>query len=167
MDKKFFKNIISNISELEEKRDALNHEIWVEKRKIKDIFVSKPGWDLFASRYCVDGDDYVNSIDDYVKDGINTSRSSIHLSISFEDNLVIINDYVNWGYDGQEDWTFEIPIDKFIEFCSCDDYMQKVIDRYIAIKKCREEREEREYAEQKELKEKELYEELKKKYGNI
>ena len=50
---------------------------------------------------------------------------------------------------------------KFIEFCSSDDYMQKVLDRYISIKNYIKKKEELE----KETNEKKLYEELKKKYG--
>ena len=94
-----------------------------------------------------------------LKNGLETPKPK-NLSISFKEEKVIIKDYVTWGYDGYEDWIFEITIKKFIEFCSSDDYMQKVIDRYKSIKNCIKKRE-----EQEELnRERELYKKLKEKF---
>lgn len=155
-------DIASKVNELTKKRDELNHEIWVKKCKVKKVLTSKPGWNLFIAGYCRYGDkeDYVNGIGNYVKNGLETPNAG-NLSISFDGDKVIIEDYITWGYDEHDDWTFEIPMKKFIEFCSSDDYMQKVLDRYISIKNYIKKKEELE----KETNEKKLYEELKKKYG--
>lgn len=158
----YINDVASKVKELEKERDKLNTSIWMEKRKVKDILTSKPGWNLFISRYCVSGDkeDYVNGINDYIKNGLETPKAG-NLSISFDGNKVILEDYIEWGYDGYEDWTFEIPIEKFSEFCLSDNYMQKILDRYISIKNAIERRK----ALETEEKERKLYEELKKKYG--
>lgn len=144
-------NVVSKVNELEKKRKELFTEI-------KNILISKPGWDLFIAGYCRCGDKevYVNGIDDYVKNGLETPNAG-NLSISFNGDKVILEDFITWGYDGHEDWTFEIPMKKFIEFCSSDNYMQKVLDRYISIKEARSKR----YDIESENKEKELYEKLK------
>lgn len=159
--KDIINNISSKINELEKKRDELNHEIWIEKKKIKSLLTSKPGWDLFVSGYCVSGDkeDYVNGLNDILENGLETPNAP-NLGISFEGDKVIVEDYIIYGYDGHDDWTFEIPLKKFIEFCSSDDYMQKIIDRYKSIKESRRQREKLE----EEKRERELFETLKKKY---
>ena len=153
-------NIISTISELEKKRIELNSEIHKEKKKIENILTSKPGWDLFIASYCIIGDkETYCDLENVIKNGLETPKPK-NLSISFKEEKVIIKDYVTWGYDGYEDWIFEITIKKFIEFCSSDDYMQKVIDRYKSIKNCIKKRE-----EQEELnRERELYKKLKEKF---
>ena len=153
-------NIISKISELEKKRIELNSEIHKEKKKIENILTSKPGWDLFIASYCIIGDkETYCDLENVIKNGLETPKPK-NLSISFKEGKVIIKDYVTWGYDGYEDWIFEITIKKFIEFCSSDDYMQKVIDRYKSIKNCIKKRE-----EQEELnRERELYKKLKEKF---
>ena len=153
-------NIISKISELEKKRIELNSEIHKEKKKIENILTSKPGWDLFIAGYCIIGDkETYCDLENVIKNGLETPKPK-NLSTSFKKEKVIIKDYVTWGYDGYEDWIFEITIKKFIEFCSSDDYMQKVIDRYKSIKNCIKKRE-----EQEELnKERELYKKLKEKF---
>ena len=153
-------NIISKISELEKKRIELNSEIHKEKKKIENILTSKPGWDLFIASYCIIGDkETYCDLENVIKNGLETPTAK-DLSISFKEEKVIIKDYVTWGYDGYEDWIFEITIKKFIEFCSSDDYMQKVIDRYKSIKNCIKKRE-----EQEELnRERELYKKLKEKF---
>lgn len=153
-------NIISKISELEKKRIELNSEIHKEKKKIENILTSKPGWDLFIASYCIIGDkETYCDLENVIKNGLETPKPK-NLSISFKEEKVIIKDYVTWGYDGYEDWIFEITIKKFIEFCSSDDYMQKVIDRYKSIKNCIKKRE-----EQEELnRERELYKKLKEKF---
>lgn len=153
-------NIISKISELEKKRIELNSEIHKEKKKIENILTSKPGWDLFIASYCIIGDkETYCDLENVIKNGLETPKPK-NLSISFKEEKVIIKDYVTWGYDGYEDWIFEITIKKFIEFCSSDDYMQKVIDRYKSIKNCIKKREEREELN----KERELYKKLKEKF---
>ena len=153
-------NIISKISELEKKRIELNSEIHKEKKKIENILTSKPGWDLFIASYCIIGDkETYCDLENVIKNGLETPKPK-NLSISFKEKKVIIKDYVTWDYDGYEDWIFEITIKKFIEFCSSDDYMQKVIDRYKSIKNCIKKRE-----EQEELnRERELYKKLKEKF---
>ena len=153
-------NIISKISELEKKRIELNSEIHKEKKKIENILTSKPGWDLFIASYCIIGDkETYCDLENVIKNGLETPKPK-NLSISFKEEKVIIKDYVTWGYDGYEDWIFEITIKKFIEFCSSDDYMQKVIDRYKSIKNCIKKREEQEQLNR----ERELYEKLKEKF---
>ena len=153
-------NIISKISELEKKRIELISEIHKEKKKIENILTSKPGWDLFIASYCIIGDkETYCDLENVIKNGLETPKPK-NLSISFKEEKVIIKDYVTWGYDGYEDWIFEITIKKFIEFCSSDDYMQKVIDRYKSIKNCIKKREEREELN----KERELYKKLKEKF---
>lgn len=154
-------NLVSKVNEFKKKREELFIEINRYRNEIKDILTSKPGWNLFIAGYCRCGDkeNYVNGIEDYVKNGLETPNVG-NLSISFDGDKVILEDYITWGYDGHEDWTFEVPMNKFIEFCSSDNYMQKILDRYISIKEYRSKR----YEIETENKEKELYEKLKAKY---
>lgn len=158
-------DITNKINKLESERSVLNSEITKEKRKLLKMLKSKKGWYLFIAEYCVYGDkeSYVQPIDYYIKNGFDESRhcpQNSNLSILLNENYVEIDDYYTYGYDGHEDWTFRIPLTKFIEFCSCDDYMQRRIDRLKSIRNVREEKAKQEEAER----ERQMYLKLKEKY---
>lgn len=159
---------IQEINDLEQKRSELMLQLNRTRRGVIEKMTSKPLWRLFLSGYCTSGDkdEYIGDIETYLKYESPASLSTAgymykepYISISFEDDKVIVQDTAYWG-DDSETWTFTIPMKKFIEFCTTDDYMPKVIDRYNGIKDSRKKR----YQKEKEDNERALYEKLKKKY---
>lgn len=161
---------IQEINNLERKRDELMIQLNRTRRGVIEKMASKPYWHLFISGYCTEGDkeEYIGDIEKYLKYESPMARSNgagfifnepKNISISFENNKVIVTD-TRFYRDDYESWTFTIPMKKFIEFCTTDDYMEKVINRYKSIKEAREQR----YQKEQEENERALYEKLKQKY---
>lgn len=155
---------IQEIHNLENKRDELMVQLNRTRRSVIEKMVSKPYWPLFISDYCTEGDkeEYIGDIETYLKYESEESlyKDNTNISISFENNKVIVKDTRFYIDNDYETWTFTIPMKKFIEFCTTDDYMEKVINRYKSIKEAREQR----YQKEQEEYERSLYEKLKQKY---
>ena len=154
---------IREINDIEKKRDELKIRLNRIRRCIIEKMTSKPYWPLFISGYCTEGDkeEYIGDIETYLKYKSEWSlcKYTKNISISFENNKVLVKD-TKFYRDNCESWTFTIPMKKFIEFYTTDDYMEKVINRYKSIKEAREQR----YQKEQEADERALYEKLKQKY---
>ena len=116
---------IQEINNLEKKRDELMIQLNRTRRAIIEKLTSKPYWPLFISGYCTEGDkeEYIGDIETYLKYKSEWAlcKYTKNISISFENNKVIVKD-TKFYRDDCESWTFTIPMKKFIEFYTSDDY---------------------------------------------